>query len=101
VLLPVAIVAGISQASGELTYHTNIVQMAPEGRIADYAAVQSLLLGVRGSLAPFAASALLGVFIAPVVLVIGLAFMVIGTIVMVGAVREPARVAVTAPAPAA
>jgi MFS family permease len=88
-LLPIAVIAGVSQASGELTYHTNIVQMAPEGRIADYAAVQSLLLGVRGSLAPFVASALLGVFSAPFVLVIGLAFMVIGTLVMVGAVREP------------
>jgi MFS family permease len=89
-LLPIAVVAGVSQASGELTYHTNIVQMAPEGRIADYAAVQSLLLGVRGSLAPFVASALLGVFPAQIVLVIGLAFMAMGTLVMVGAVREPA-----------
>ena len=100
-LLPIAVVAGMSQASGELTYHTNIVQLAPAGRIADYAAVQSLLLGIRGSFAPFAASALLGVLSAQGVLVIGLAFMVSGTIVMVGAVREPSRVAAPAAAPAA
>jgi MFS family permease len=88
-LLPVAIVAGIAQASGDLTYHTNVVQMAPRDRLAEYAAAQSLLLGIRGSLAPFAASALLGAFSAHVVLGIGLAFMVAGTVVMFGAVREP------------
>ncbi len=90
-LLPVAIVAGIAQASGELTYHTNVVQMAPPGRIAEYAAAQSLLLGIRGSLAPFAAAALLGVFSVHIVLVIGLSFMVAGTFVMFGAIREPGR----------
>jgi len=85
------LVAGIAQASGELTYHTNVVQMAPRDRLAEYAAAQSLLLGVRGSIAPFAASALLGAFSAHVVLVIGLLFMVAGTVVMFGAVREPAQ----------
>ena len=88
-LLPIAVVAGIAQASGELTYHTNIVQMAPPDRIAEYAAAQSLLLGIRGTLAPFAASALLGIFSVQFVLAVGLAFMVAGTIVMFGAVREP------------
>ena len=90
-LLPVALVAGIAQASGELTYHTNVVQMAPRDRLAEYAAAQSLLLGIRGSIAPFAASVLLGAFSAHVVLVIGLLFMVAGTVVMFGAVREPAE----------
>ena len=88
-LLPVAIVAGIAQASGELTYHTNVMHMAPPDRIAEYAAAQSLLLGIRGTLAPFAASALLGSFEPRAVLVVGLAFMTVGTFVMVGAVREP------------
>jgi MFS family permease len=88
-LLPVALVAGIAQASGDLTYHTNVVQMAPRDRLAEYAAAQSLLLGIRGSIAPFAASALLGAFSAHVVLLIGLVFMVAGTVVMFGAVREP------------
>ena len=32
-LLPVAVVAGIAQASGELTYHTNVVHMAPPDRL--------------------------------------------------------------------
>jgi MFS family permease len=89
-LLPVAIVSGIAQASGELTYHTNVVQLAPHDRIAEYAAAQSLLLGVRGTLAPFAASFLLGQFEPRVVLAIGLGFMIAGTLVMVGAVRQHA-----------
>jgi MFS family permease len=89
-LLPVAVAAGIAQASGDLTYHTNVVQMAPPERLAEYAAAQSLLLGIRGSLAPFAASALLGLFSAHVVLLAGLAFMAAGTLLMVGAIREPA-----------
>lgn len=89
-LLPVAIAAGIAQASAELTYHTNVVQMAPPERLADYAAAQSLLLGIRGSVAPFAASALLGVFEPRLVLLVGLAFMGVGAAIMAGVVREPA-----------
>ena len=99
-LLPVAVVAGVAQASGELTYHTNVVQMSPPGRLADYAAAQSLLLGIRGSLAPFAASALLGIISVQGVLLVGLAFMVVGTVIMAGAVREGAPIAAPAPVPA-
>jgi MFS family permease len=88
-LLPIAIVAGICQANGELTYHTNIVQLAPRERIADYAAAQSLLLGIRGTLAPFAAAALLAGLEPRAVLLIGLAFMAAGTAIMAYAVRAP------------
>jgi MFS family permease len=99
-LLPIAVVAGIAQASGELTYHTNVVQMAPRERLADYAAAQSLLLGIRGTLAPFAASFLLGHLEPRAVLLVGLAFMTAGTLIMVGAVREPAKpILEVAPAP--
>jgi MFS family permease len=87
-LLPVALVAGVAQASGELTYHTNVVHLAPPERIAEYAAAQSLLLGIRGTLAPFAAAALLGVVSPQAVLLVGLAFMVAGAAIMAGAVRE-------------
>lgn len=89
-LLPVAIIAGITQASGELTYHTNVVQLAPREKLAEYAAAQSLLLGVRGMLAPFAASALLGVMEPRAVLLVGIAFMVAGAVIMSGVVRSRA-----------
>jgi MFS family permease len=88
-LLPIAIVSGICQANGELTYHTNIVQLAPRERIADYAAAQSLLLGIRGTLAPFAAAALLVGLEPRAVLLFGLGFMAAGTAIMAYAVRAP------------
>jgi MFS family permease len=88
-LLPIAVIAGICQANGELTYHTNIVQLAPRERIADYAAAQSLLLGIRGTLAPFAAAALLASLEPRAVLGIGLGFMIAGTVIMAAAIRAP------------
>jgi len=98
-LLPVAVIAGITQASGELTYHTNIVQLAPREKLAEYAAAQSLLLGIRGTLAPFAASALLGVLEPRAVLVVGMAFMAAGALIMVGVVRRrPVEALEVAPA---
>lgn len=90
-LLPVAAVAGITIASSELTYHTNIVQVAPTGRTAEYAAAQSFLLGVRGTAAPFAASALLGFVDTRAVLAVGLLFMVAGTAIMARTLRGEAR----------
>ncbi len=58
-LLPAAIFAGLAQGGGDLTFFTNLVQMAPKGKVADYMAAQSFALGVRGTIAPFVASALL------------------------------------------
>jgi len=104
-LIPVAIVAGIVNAGGEITFFTNIVQIAPRDRIGEYATAQSLLMGLRGTAAPFIAAALLGVADARVVLLIGVVFMTAGCAIMAGAVRHimptsvPAqRVAVESPA---
>jgi MFS family permease len=77
-LLGVAIVFGIAIAAGDLTYHTNVVQLAPPGRVTEYAAAQSFLLGVRGTAAPFVASALMGLIEPRAVLLVGLGFMVVG-----------------------
>jgi len=104
-LIPVAIVAGIVNAGGEITFFTNIVQIAPRERIGEYATAQSLLMGLRGTAAPFIAAALLGVTDPRVVLLIGVMFMTAGCAIMAGAVRvivptaTPAqRVAVESPA---
>ncbi|MGH2950165.1 MAG: MFS transporter [Solirubrobacteraceae bacterium] len=88
-LLPVALVSGIVVAGADLTYHTNVVQLAPKGRVPEYAAAQSFLLGVRGSVAPFLAAMLLGVIEPRGVLLVGLGAMAAGTAVMARAVREP------------
>jgi MFS family permease len=86
-LIPVAIVAGIVNAGGEITFFTNIVQMAPRDRIGEYATAQSLLMGLRGTAAPFIASALLGVADARVVLLVGVILMSAGAAILAGAVR--------------
>lgn len=93
-LLPVAVVSGVVVAGADLTYHTNVVQLAPKGRVGEYATAQSFLLGVRGSVAPLIAAVLLGVLEPRAVLLAGLAFMAAGTLIMARAVRDPA------PAPA-
>jgi MFS family permease len=95
-LIPVAVVAGIVNAGGEITFFTNIVQVAPKGRVGEYATAQSLLMGVRGTAAPFIASALLGIADPRVVLLIGVAFMTAGCAIMAGAVRVIAPTAMPA-----
>jgi len=94
-LLPVAIVAGITNAGGDITFFTNIVQLAPRGRVGDYAVAQSSLMGIRGTIAPFAASALLTTFPAQTVMVFAMGLMVSGLVVMDRAVRA----ATSAPVP--
>ena len=89
-LLPVAVIIGIGVSSGELTAFTNIVHMAPRERIGEYAAANAFLLGVRGTVAPFAAAALLGMVQPQVVLVLGTLLMTTGALVLAQLVRAPA-----------
>jgi MFS family permease len=105
ILIPLAVVAGIVNAGGEITFFTNIVQIAPRDKIAEYATAQSLLMGIRGTAAPFVAAALLGLTDARVVLLIGVIFMTAGCAIMAGAVRviapatvPAARVVIESPA---
>jgi MFS family permease len=95
-LLPVAVIIGIAVSSGELTAFTNIVHMAPRARIGEYAAANAFLLGVRGTAAPFAAAALLGMVQPQVVLVLGTLLMTTGALVLAQLVRAPAPLKVEA-----
>ena len=88
-LLPVAVIIGVGVSSGELTGFTNIVHMAPHGRIGEYAAANAFLLGVRGTAAPFLAAALLGMVPPQVVLVLGTLLMTTGALVLAQIVRAP------------
>lgn len=96
-LLPVAVIAGVAIAGGELTYHLNVMQLAPSGRVIEYATANSFLLGVRGTVAPFLFSGLIGVFPVPAVMVLGLGFMGAGLVLMALVVRLPDRVAPPTP----
>lgn len=78
-LVPLAVVQGAVNAAFDITFHTNIVQAAPRGRVLDYATAQSFLLGIRGTIAPFLASALLGIVDRRAVLVIVLVLMGAGS----------------------
>ena len=94
-LLPVAAVAGITNAAGDITFFTNIVQLAPRDRIGDYAVAQSSLMGLRGTIAPFAASTLLTLFAPRSVMLFAMGLMAIGIVVMYRAVH----IALAAPNP--
>ena len=94
-LLPVAAVAGVTNAAGDITFFTNIVQLAPRDRIGDYAVAQSSLMGLRGTIAPFAASTLLTLFAPRSVMLFAMGLMAIGIVVMYRAVR----IALAAPNP--
>src|SRR5216117_2521747 len=96
-LIPVAIVGGIVSAGGEITFFTNIVQIAPRDKIGEYATAQSLLMGLRGTAAPFVAAGLLAVADPRVVLLIGVVFMTAGCAIMAGAVRLLAPAAMPSP----
>jgi MFS family permease len=97
-LLPVGIVQGIVNAGFELTFHTNIVQAAPRGKVLDYATAQSFVLGVRGTIAPFMASVLLGIVDARGVLMIVITLMAVGVVLYFRAVRAFGDVAQPVPA---
>jgi hypothetical protein len=97
----VAVIIGVAVSSGELTAFTNIVHLAPRQRIAEYAAANAFLLGVRGTAAPFIAAALLGMVQPQVVLVLGTLLMTTGALVLAQLVRAPAPAVVeVAPAEA-
>jgi MFS family permease len=103
-LLPVAVIQGIVNAGFEITFHTNIVEAAPRGRVLDYATAQSFVLGIRGTIAPFLASFLLGIVDARGVLFVIVTLMVAGAVLYFRATRafgvapEPAVAAETVPA---
>lgn len=99
-LLPVAVIAGITLAGGELMYHINVMQLAPRDKVGEYAAANSFLLGVRGTAAPFLASALLVALAPQGVIVIALGFMATGLLLMRRAIPEGAPAIAPVPSPA-
>jgi hypothetical protein len=79
-LLPAAAIGGFNLAGGELTFVTNVLQIAPRDRVPHYMAAQSFALGVRGAIAPFVASGLLLVTNANIVLAAAIVFMTAGVL---------------------
>lgn len=87
-LLPAAVVAGFTLAGFDLTFFTNAVQLGRDGRAGDYMSAQSFAVGVRGSVAPFVASALLVATDARAVLVLVIALQLAGVLLLRALARE-------------
>ena len=60
-LIPACIAQGLVFAGFDLGASTAAIALAPPGRVLAYAAVQHVVIGVRGMLAPLLAAALLGI----------------------------------------
>jgi MFS family permease len=53
ILLPSFIAMGIASSAIDLGFITAIIQLAPFGRVSEYAAAQAALIGARGIIGPF------------------------------------------------
>jgi MFS family permease len=53
ILLPSFIASGIASSAIDLGFITAIIQLAPFGRVSEYAAAQAALIGARGVVGPF------------------------------------------------
>lgn len=53
ILLPSFIALGVTSSAVDISFITAIIQLAPFGRISEYAAAQAALIGARGVVGPF------------------------------------------------
>lgn len=63
-LLPAAVLMGVTMGGVELSYFNSILYFAKEGRESHYQALHSFLLGIRGTIAPFCGAAMVSIFAA-------------------------------------
>jgi len=61
-LLPAAIINGVTMGGVELSYFNSILYFSKKGRESHYQALHSFLLGIRGTIAPFCGAALVLLF---------------------------------------
>jgi MFS family permease len=82
-LVPAFLLSGITMAGIDLSYFNSVLGFAGPQNVTRYQALQSFLLGIRGTIAPFVGGGLLGLFRAngwdlrPIFLV-GFAFLLAG-----------------------
>lgn len=77
-LVPAAVAQGVAGAGIELAYLNVILTLSEDGREAQYQALHSMLLGVRGTLAPFVAVPILRALGFDASFMVCLALMLIG-----------------------
>jgi len=96
-LLPAFIFSGVVLAGIDLSYFNALLTFAGPDNVSRYQALQSFLLGIRGSIAPFLGTALAAALEAHDislrwVFVVGLFFMLIGAWMQVVAMRRQEKV---------
>jgi MFS family permease len=92
-LMPAFIISGIVMAGIDLSYFNALLTFAGPDNVSRYQALQSFLLGIRGTIAPFAGSALASVLEAHGhnlrwVFAVGLVFMLAGAWMQAMAMRR-------------
>jgi DHA1 family inner membrane transport protein len=89
ILLPSFIASGIASSAIDLGFITAIIQLAPFGRISEYAAAQAALIGARGVVGPFIGVGLLNLGVTQsAIFVLGTVLCLLATLVLVQ-VRVP------------
>jgi MFS family permease len=89
ILLPSFIALGIVSSAVDINFVTAIIQLAPFGRISEYAAAQAALIGARGVVGPFIGVGLLDLGVSQTaVFVLGTGLSLLATLVLLK-VRVP------------
>lgn len=84
-LIPVAVIGGITMGGVELSYFNSILCFSRPGRESQYQALHSFFLGIRGAAAPFLGAALVSSFRAQgidvkYVFLVGMCLMLLGAL---------------------
>jgi MFS family permease len=92
-LLPAFLVSGVVLAGIDMSYFNAILSFAGEDNVSRYQALQSFLLGIRGSVAPFIGAAMAAALTAEGlnlrwIFAVGLLFMMIGAWMQIIAARR-------------
>jgi MFS family permease len=105
-LVPAFILSGITMAGIDLSYFNSVLSFAGVQNVTRYQALQSFLLGIRGTIAPFVGGGLLAAFRANgwdlrLIFLVGFAFLLAGFVMqLIGLRRGPETSAVGYPHPA-
>lgn len=95
-LIPAAILTGVTMGGVELGYFNSILYFAKEGRATHYQALHSFFLGIRGTIAPFVGAGIVSWFKAGGidirwVFLISMALMLVGAGIQVFGVKRDAN----------
>ncbi|OIO93888.1 MAG: hypothetical protein AUK03_07550 [Anaerolineae bacterium CG2_30_64_16] len=95
ILLPSFIAMGIASSAIDLGFITTIIQLAPFGRVSEYAAAQAALIGARGVVGPFIGVGLMNLGVSQTaIFVLGTALSLLATLALVQVRVPPAQKAV-------